>query len=188
MILAEDGVTGLSESVEVTLGNRSATIYSGATIAMQDEASVSTTNTSAENYGTAKVFGTVYANWNNGVNSTGFYEICDAASPMAGKSISWSFYDGPYGEGEGVWTNVAIAANGTYEITLATEGGGAGTVGIEFGFYDFIDNQIIPNNANTADSTASSIFTVYGVDGESQGGIEAGELNQYDIYIDVNNL
>lgn len=186
--LAEDGVSGLTENVEVTRGTVNAFIYSGAVISKKDQASVSLVNGNANEYATGKVFGTVYANWNDGLNSTGFWEICDAASPLAGKSISWAYYDGPYGEGEMVWTSVAIAADGTYEIELTTESAGMNTVGIEFGFYDFVDDQIIPNFDNTVDSTASSIFSVQGIDGESQGGIEAGELEQYDIYIDVTNI
>ncbi len=187
-VLAEDGVTGISENVELSYGSQNVTVFAGAVVNEKIEANITTLGNGAMNYGTAKVFGQIYANWNDGINSTGFYELCDASSPLAGMNISWAYYDGPYGDGEDVWTNVAIAADGSYEITLTTEGAGMGTVGIDFGFYDFIADQIIPNQAGTADSTASSIFSVGGIDGESQCCLEAGELDQYDIYINVSNL
>ena len=189
-VLAEDGMTGISENVEVSLGNRNVTIYSGATIAVQDEASVSTTNASAENYGTATVKGNIYADWNQGIAATctspyPCFELCDASSPFAGRSLWWAYYDGPYGEGEGIWNEIAIAADGSYEITVTTEGASGGTVGIDYGFADFEGTRTGQNNAGTADSTYNCIWKINGVDGVSQGGIESGEIILNDIGYDI---
>lgn len=183
-VLGEDGVTGISENVKVTLGNQSATIYSGATIAKQNQASVTTTNTTAENYGTATLFGNVYANWHAGMNPPNpmiTNDLCDAASPFAGKSIMWAYYDGPHGEGEDIWYSSPIAADGSYSISLTTEGQGGSTVGIYYGIVDFIGDRVRLNAATTADSTCQAIYSSNGVDNYSTGGFYSGELRQMDI-------
>jgi hypothetical protein len=194
-ILAEDGVTGITEDVEVTLGNRSATIFSGATIAMKDEASVSTVNTSAENYGTATMFGNVYANWHAGMTppagGIGSEDLADASSPFSGKSITWAYYDGPHGDGEYIWYSSAIAADGSYSFDLTTEGQGGSTVGIYWGITDFIGDRTRMNSAFTADSTCQAVYSTGGVQNYSTCCFEAGELRQFDIvggYISVSEL
>lgn len=194
-VLGEDGVTGISENVKVTLGNQSATIYSGATIAKQNEASVSVTNVSAMEYGTATLFGNVYANWYAGMNppanGCGGEDLCNAASPFAGKSIMWAYYDGPHGESEDIWYSTPIAADGSYSMTITTEEAGGSTVGIYWGISDFIGDRTRMNAAFTADSTCSAVYTTYGLDNYSTGGFYSGELRQFDIcggYIGVTEL
>lgn len=187
-VLAEDGVSGITENVELSYGSHNVTVFAGAEINEKIEANISTLGAGAMNYGTAKVFGTVYVNWNDGNSSTGFYELGDVSSPLAGMNISWAYYDGPYGDGENVWSDVAIAADGTYEIELTTEGAGMGTVGIDFGFYDFIADQVTDLDFDGNDENTPSIYSVGGIDGEGQCCLEAGELQQYDIYVNVSNL
>jgi hypothetical protein len=187
-VIEQGGSASLTENVRLSFGSQSATIFSGAVVNLQAEAAITNVGANANNYGSGRVFGEIYANWDNGLNSTSFYELCDASSPLAGATLSWAFYDAPYGQGAGVWAEITIAADGSYEIVFTTEGSGLGQVGIEYGFYDFIANQIIPNQANTSDSTASSIYSIGGVDGYSEGGFEAGEIRQQDLYINVTNI
>ena len=182
------GSTTLTENVRLSYGSQSATIFSGAVVNLQVEASITNLGANANNYATARVYGDVYANWDAGLNSTGFYELCDASSPISGVVLSWSYYDAPYGQGGGVWTEVTVDANGSYEINLTAEGPGLGSVGIEWGFYDIIANQIIPNQAGTADSTQAAIYDIGGIDGYQECCLDAGEIRQQDLYINVTAL
>ena len=184
-ILAEDGST-LSEAVEVTLGDKSALIYAGATVALKNEASVSTVNTNAENYGTATLRGNIYADWNQGVFAdcnTPYpcQELCDVSSPFSGLTLMWAYYDGPHGEGENIWSPVTLASDGSYEIVVTTEGVGESAVGINFGFADFISTRNGTNVAQTADSTYNCIWKIGGFEGESYGPLESGDIKIYDV-------
>jgi hypothetical protein len=192
-VLAEDGVTGLTENVEVTRGDISAYIYNGAMIMKKNEASVSLVNGGANEYGTATMFGNVYIDWNVGPNQNGSTgcgndEIANAISPLTGMSFYWAYQDGdgPYGEGEGIWTEVPIATDGSYTFDITTEDANGNDVDIMFGFDDFIGSYTRGNIAFTADSVITAIYSIGGKTGESQFNFTAGELRNHDICNDIN--
>ena len=201
-ILAEDGVTGVSEAVEVMLSDKSASIYAGATIAMKDEAVVAIINNSAtaENYGSATMFGNVYANWNvgpDGNNQTGcwngvYEEIGDASSPLAGKSLYWAYQanSGPHNTGDGIWKAIPIAADGSYTFDIVTEGADGNSVDIMFGFDDFIGSYTRQSVVFAIDSVVTAIYSTDGKSGRTQNNFTAGELRNLDLcgYIDATEL
>lgn len=196
-VLAEDGVTGLTENVEVTRGDISAYIYNGAMIMKKNQASVSLVNGGANEYGTATMFGNIYIDYNQGLNQPpnsgcGNSEIGDAVSPLTGMSLYWAYQtnDGPYNEGEGVWNAIPIAADGSYTVDITTEGANGNDVDIMFGFDDFIGSKTITNVGVTADSVITAIYTIGGKTGVNQNNFTAGELRNFDIcgYIGSTNL
>jgi hypothetical protein len=163
-IFATDGVSTITEDVEVTLANQTQFVFAGGTHDVKDQATVSTTGADAYDYGSATIMGTVYGLYYWGINWTGsVYDYpLNAASGITGKDILMTYDIAPYGNGGENVFNIVIDSDGNYEMTVPTEASGDNGVEVSFGMMDFIAETTGPNMAGTADSTDQARYFMPG--------------------------
>lgn len=156
---------GSTSNVLVTRGDITKTIWNGAIINTEDEATVNAANSSGNTYGTATIYGTIFmnydvANWNGAPPAN---QKFNTISGQTQQDMVWA-YDGGNGP-NGVTDNTVYTASfdyatGDYVITIPTEGVNGANVLVDYGFLDFVGTRIENNMAFTADSTVNGVWTV----------------------------
>jgi hypothetical protein len=180
---AVDGVTVLEENVRVGGNSFNKSIYSGAVITASDAASVSYVDGGTEEYGSAIVRVRVNANWDQGPNSTDFYDDLTGSS-VIGKTVELTYENAPYGNGTtNVWTGV-VDASGIVEFTVPTYAlGSASGVRVKAKILDFTGTYLYDDGGTEASQDA--IWeTPYGY----SGFFSNGDITTMNIYCSFTDL
>ena len=169
-LMFEDVITtrtladGETENVRVTENNRTEFIYAGASLNLDDQAAVSSLGSNeSDTYGSATVYGTVWAN----------KDIANWDAPAPGLQewtfgsldLTWKYDagDAPYSSSDEDTYNVTINADGTYSFTFPTEELGGNGVRLDWGVLDFVGDRTQNNAAGTADSTVAGVWGTNGI-------------------------
>lgn len=171
-----------SQDVKVTRGNITKNIYAGAAISTKDEATVTESTGTGSTGGEAWIKGNinvVYDNtfWQAPAVPTGD-QVLNTASGLGQQQMHWIYNNGngPFGVTNEAVTSVDIdLSNGTYTITIATEGLSGGAVCVDYGILDFEGTRTQDNSAGTADSTVTGIYSMGGIYAEYNC-INAGDI------------
>lgn len=180
-IYTTDGSTQ-TEDVRVYESNRNVSIYKGASIDVEDIASVTTTNASAYEFGEMTIRGEVFADmdWTQGGNESA------SGSALVGKTLIFFYSYGPdynnYGQGNEFSTT--IQADGTYELTIPTSVAGGPSVNVGAKFEDLIENYI--DGGGATDQAVYDYYNSYIWDGTNN--FYNADIVNYDIYLNVNPL
>lgn len=161
-----------TENVKVTQADLTHFIYDGAVIESQDIAVVTSVNNTVNQYGTATMYGTVYANYNiaNWNVAPPANQRLTTASGLGAQDIVWRYETTPYGTADvNVYTMAVDLTDGSYVITVPTEAASGTAVDIDWGMLDFLGNRTQNNFNSTVDSTVAGVWTCGGIEGPYNG-------------------
>lgn len=168
-------------------------VYAGANLNKVYNADIFDESAEAKEYGMATVRGRVFADWIRNDNSGIFapYEW-GTGFPFEGQTLSWGYYSAPYGIGNSDLFTTTVDAEGRFSFQVPTYVfSEMNDVDGYFGIADFVAEQIIDNNAGTADSSAASVYSLGGIEAEYFN-VEDGDVIDinlfYDSYNEINNL
>lgn len=181
---ATDGTTVLEENVRVGGNTIYKNIFAGAEVVTSDAASVNYVDGSADEYGSATVRVIVNANWDQGPNSTDFYDDL-AGSSVVGKTIELSYDYAPYGNGYGnIWT-MTVPASGIVEFDVPTWApGNTNGVRVKAKISDFTGTYLYNDAGNEA--TQNAIWNNMGYTYSSY--FNDGDIETINLYASFQNL
>ena len=165
-------LSSTTENVKVTMGDLTHFIYDGAVIESQDIGTVTSVNNTVNQYGTAVVYGTVYAmydiaNWNA---APPINQRLTTISGLGAQDIVWRYETTPYGTADvNVYTMAVDMTDGSYVLTIPTEATSGAAVDVDWGLFDFPGNRIQNNWNSTVDSTVAGIWSAGGIQGPYNG-------------------
>lgn len=168
MLYTTDGAD-LTEESYVSKGDESVFIYEGADLDFVYDADMNTTNNENYEYGMATVTGRFVLDWDQTSDAAvspywGTMEEAGTGSPMAGKTLYWGYNWAPYGNGSQNQFAFTLDSEGKFSFEVPTYViSEFSSVGIYFGFDDFVADQVIDNAAGTADSLVPSIYSIGGI-------------------------
>ncbi|MEX1002708.1 MAG: hypothetical protein WDZ35_11385 [Crocinitomicaceae bacterium] len=190
-LYTNDG-SAVTEEAYVSKTDENLFIYAGADLNVVYDAAITPVNNANQQYGTATVKGKFYGDWDATENDYPIFgnnEPFVTGSPLAGKTLYWGYNNPPYSVSTQGLNAFTLEADGSFEITVPTEVvNSPNLVDIYMGFDDFIDDQIIPNQAGTADSTAQSIYTVGGISGYNVNNISDGSVFIEYVFVTITNI
>lgn len=178
----------LTENSTISRNDASVYIYSGATLSKSYKADISALDNDAKQYGTATVYGSVYAYLND--NSDPGYKLLNSSSPFPGKEVVLTWDYAPYNTGYETPLSFTVDADGNYKAVIPTETAGNGSVDFYLGMASFTGDYVWFSLVDfSTDSTWQATYELNNNGGlyDQYESVSDGQiLTGVDLYFDAN--